>query len=117
MTSSEAARRLAQSSAWVYQWRRRWADEGFRLDDLPRSGRPRIYSALDRAKVIAVACELPSQRDLPLSRLHSGAYGVVADYASTPALSPRTGRSSLTSPTRDRNALLTPSPSTRWLPE
>ena len=68
MPSPEAARRLGQSSGWVYRWRRLWAAEGFRLDDLPRSGRPRVYSATDRAVVIAVACEFPGQRDLPLSR-------------------------------------------------
>ncbi|MGH9918054.1 MAG: IS630 family transposase [Nitrososphaerales archaeon] len=68
MTSPEAARRLGQSAGWAYHWRRVWAAEGFRLDDVPRSGRPRVYSATDQAVVIAVACELPSQRDLPLSR-------------------------------------------------
>ncbi len=68
MSSPEGARQLGQSPAWVYHWRRVWAAEGFRLDDLRRSGRPRVYSATDRAVVIAVACELPSQRDLPLSR-------------------------------------------------
>ena len=68
MPSPEAGRRLGQSTGWAYHWRRIWATEGFRLDDLPRSGRPRVYSATDQAVVIAVACELPSQRDLPLSR-------------------------------------------------
>ncbi len=68
MPSPEAARRLGQSTGWAYHWRRVWATEGFRLDDLPRSGRPRVYSATDQAVVIAVACELPGQRDLPLSR-------------------------------------------------
>jgi transposase len=68
MTSPDAARQLGQSPAWVYRWRRVWATEGCRLDDLPRSGRPWVYSATDRAVVKSVACELPSQRDLPLSR-------------------------------------------------
>jgi len=68
MSSPEAARRLGQSSPWVYRWRRRWVEDGFSLTEQARGGRPRIYSPVDRAMVIAVACELPSQRDLPLSR-------------------------------------------------
>jgi transposase len=68
ISSPEAARCLGQSTSWVYQWRRRWVVDGFRLDDLPRSGRPRVYGAVERALVIAIACERPQQRQLPLSR-------------------------------------------------
>ncbi len=70
--SPEAARRLGQSVDWVYRWRRLWATSGFTLQDKPRAGRPRLFSDLARAVVIAVACELPSQRQLPFSR-HSAA--------------------------------------------
>ena len=28
----------------VYKWRRRWAEQGWSLDDAPRSGRPRAFS-------------------------------------------------------------------------
>jgi hypothetical protein len=42
------------------------------LEDQPRPERPRVFAALARAVVFAVACELPSQRQLPLSR-HSAA--------------------------------------------
>ena len=70
--SPEAARRLGQSVDWVYRWRRLWATSGFTLKDKPRAGRPRVFSDLARAVVIAVACELPSQRQLPFSR-HSAA--------------------------------------------
>ena len=28
----------------VYAWRRRWASEGWSLEDAPRSGRPRAFS-------------------------------------------------------------------------
>ena len=52
--------------------RKLWATCGFTLQDKPRPGRPRVFSALARAVVIAVACELPSQRQLPFSR-HSAA--------------------------------------------
>ena len=56
LPSPEAGRRLGQSTGWAYHWRRVWATERFRLDDLPRSGRPRVYLATDQAVVIAIAC-------------------------------------------------------------
>lgn len=70
--SPDAARRVGQSAGWVYHWRRHWVTNGFTLEDRLRPGRPRVFSALARAVVIAVACELPSQRQLPFSR-HSAA--------------------------------------------
>jgi hypothetical protein len=39
LRSPEAPRRLGQSTNWVRQWRRRWATEGFTLQDAPRAGR------------------------------------------------------------------------------
>lgn len=68
MPSPDAARRLGQSPGWVAQWRRRWVTAGFTLADARRSGRPRVFTPVERALVIAVACERPSQRDLPLAR-------------------------------------------------
>jgi len=44
MSSPEAARRLGQSPQWVYQWRRRWVEDGFSLTERARRGRPRVYS-------------------------------------------------------------------------
>src|ERR1019366_9430684 len=38
------------------------------LADLPRSGRPRRISALERAAVIALACQLPAATGVPLAR-------------------------------------------------
>jgi transposase len=64
----EAARRLGQSASWVYKWRRRWAEEGLSLQDAPRPGRPKQFADWVLALVIAIACELPSQRGLPFSR-------------------------------------------------
>lgn len=64
----EIALALGQRPSWAGKWRRRWAVDGFQLEDQPRSGRPWVYSPADRAMVVAVACELPEQRDLPLSR-------------------------------------------------
>jgi transposase len=50
------------------KWRKRWATEGFTLDDRPRSGRPPLFSAVQVAQVKATACQMPAERGLPLSR-------------------------------------------------
>lgn len=68
LRSPEAARRLGQSTSWVRRWRQRWATEGFSLGDAERSGRRRRITDLMRALVIAIACELPAERGLALSR-------------------------------------------------
>ncbi|MGH3231385.1 MAG: IS630 family transposase [Streptosporangiaceae bacterium] len=53
----------------VRKWRGRFAARGLDgLTDLPRSGRPRLISEADRAAVVALACQLPSQTGVPLSR-------------------------------------------------
>jgi hypothetical protein len=39
------------------------------LQDLPRSGRPGVYTAQQRALITATVCETLKQQDLPLSRL------------------------------------------------
>jgi transposase len=66
--SPEAARRLGQSASWVCKWRRRCVEQGFSLQDAPRPGRAKQFADWVLALVIAIACELPSQRGLPLSR-------------------------------------------------
>ena len=53
----------------VRKWRGRFAAlrlEGLR--DLPRSGRPRLIPEGDRAAVVALACQLPADTGVPLSR-------------------------------------------------
>jgi transposase len=51
------------------KWRGRFAARGLGgLKDLPRSGRPRRISALDRAAMVALACQLPAATGVPLSR-------------------------------------------------
>jgi transposase len=51
------------------KWRGRFAGRGLDgLTDLPRSGRPRRISALERAAVVALACQLPAVTGVPLSR-------------------------------------------------
>ena len=44
LSSPQAARRLGVHEQWVRKWRKRWAIEGFSLDDKPRPGRPRRFS-------------------------------------------------------------------------
>lgn len=68
LTSPAAARELGQSASWVCKWRRRWVTAAFSLEDASRPGRRPLFSDLVRAMVIAIACELPSQRGLHLSR-------------------------------------------------
>jgi transposase len=53
----------------VRKWRRRFAAARLPgLADAPRSGRPPSFTATDRAEVIALACALPAESGVPLSR-------------------------------------------------
>jgi len=53
----------------VRKWRGRFAEHGLGgLVDLPRSGRPRRITALERAVVVALACQLPASAGVPLAR-------------------------------------------------
>jgi transposase len=67
--SARIAADLHVSADTVRKWRGRFAARGLDgLKDLPRSGRPRRISALDRAAVVALACQLPAATGVPLSR-------------------------------------------------
>lgn len=53
----------------VRKWRARFAASGLDgLRDLPRSGRPRVFEAAQVAEVKALACQLPAETGVPLSR-------------------------------------------------
>ena len=53
----------------VRKWRRRFVAGGLPgLDDLPRSGRRRAFTAIQVAEVKALACTLPAETGQPLSR-------------------------------------------------
>lgn len=53
----------------VRKWRRRFAQGGLAgLKDAPRSGRPPGFTAADRAEAVALACALPAESGVPLSR-------------------------------------------------
>jgi transposase len=67
--SGRIAADLHVSADTVRKWRGRFAARGLDgLKDLPRSGRPRRISALERAAVVALACQLPAATGVPLSR-------------------------------------------------
>src|SRR5215468_2522714 len=53
----------------VRKWRRRFAAAGLAgLKDAPRSGRPPVFTAADRAEAVALACALPAESGVPLAR-------------------------------------------------
>ena len=56
----------------VRKWRARFARHGLKgLRDLPRSGRPKVFTDVQAAEVKAMACQLPAESDVPLSRWSS----------------------------------------------
>jgi transposase len=67
--SARIAADLHVSVDTVRKWRGRFAARGLDgLADLPRSGRPRRITALERAAVVALACQVPAATGVPLSR-------------------------------------------------
>jgi transposase len=67
------SRRLAHqermSRTTVQRWRTRFLASGCDgLQDRPRAGRPVVLPSSTRALVVALACERPADRDVPLSR-------------------------------------------------
>lgn len=63
------ARRERMSRTTVRRWLGRFAIERYAgLQDRPRSGRPKTITPATRALVVALACERPADRDVPLRR-------------------------------------------------
>ena len=71
-SNAAVARDLRVCQDTVRKWRRRYARQRLAgLADAHRPGRPRRFSAIQRAQVTAIACELPATRGMPLSRWSS----------------------------------------------
>jgi transposase len=71
-SNARIARQAGVCEDTVRKWRRRYADQRLAgLTDAPRSGRPPRFSPVQRAEVVALACELPANRGMPLSRWSS----------------------------------------------
>ena len=67
--SRALARRERMSRTTVRRWLDRFATERCAgLQDRPRSGRPKALTPATRALVVALACERPAERAVPLSR-------------------------------------------------
>jgi transposase len=68
-SNNAISRRLGVSVDTVRCWRGRYADQGpAGLADRPRSGRPPRLSPLQVVEVKALACQLPAETGVPLSR-------------------------------------------------
>jgi transposase len=68
-TNAAIARDLGVTDDTVRKWRRRFCWHGLDgLRDRPRIGRPRRFAATVVAEVKALACELPTDGDVPLAK-------------------------------------------------
>jgi transposase len=68
-SNARIAADLRCDAGTVRKWRGRLAELGLAgLEDLPRPGRPRRIPEEDRAAVVALACQLPAETGVPLSR-------------------------------------------------
>jgi transposase len=65
-SNAAIARRHELTVDTVRRWRGRFADEG--LADRSRSGRPRRFTPVQVAEVTALACQLPAETGMPLSK-------------------------------------------------
>jgi transposase len=69
LSNNQIAGRLAINVGTVRCWRGRYAEEGLAgLADRPRSGRPPQFTPLQQTQIKALACQLPAETGVPLSR-------------------------------------------------
>lgn len=62
LSAARIGRLLGCSTNTAQKWRSRYEDDGIAgLEDLPRSGKPLIYSQAERARLIAKACTRPPE--------------------------------------------------------
>lgn len=67
--NARIAARLGLKDDTVRTWRARFAEHRMEgLDDLPRSGRRPKFTPVQKAEVKALACQLPAEHEVPLSR-------------------------------------------------
>lgn len=67
--NAQIARELGICVDTVRKWRRRFVDQRLAgLKDRPRPGRERTFSTMAEAEVKALACQLPAETGVPLSR-------------------------------------------------
>ena len=79
LSNAVIAADLAISIDTVRKWRKRFAAHGPPgLVDRPRSGRPRRFTPVEVAQVKALACTLPADSGVPLSRWSSAELAVEA---------------------------------------
>jgi transposase len=68
-TNVAIAARVGVHVDTVRKWRRRFAAGRLAgLKDAPRSGRPPVFTATARAEAVALACALPAESGVPLSK-------------------------------------------------
>lgn len=93
-SNARIARDLGLHVDTVRTWRGRFAVQGIKgLADRPRSGRPPVFPATVRVQVKALACSLPAERGLPLSRWScADLAGEIVAHGITPAVSGSTVR-------------------------
>jgi hypothetical protein len=93
-SNAKIAHRQGVTIDTVRRWRGRYADEGMTgLADRRRSGRPPRFTPVQVAEVKALACQLPAETGLPLSRWSCpDLAGEVIDRGIAPAISAATIR-------------------------
>jgi transposase len=93
-SNQKIAHRQAVTIDTVRRWRGRYADQGLAgLADRRRSGRPPRFTPVQVAEVKALACQLPAETGLPLSRWSCPDLAdEVIDRGITPAISASTIR-------------------------